>query len=146
MAKCGACGRYLSATDGVTCGKCDLTYHRGCLNLSEKAKISTAWMCPACKSKVPRAGDNSNTPVKCQGVGDSSPIHKDIDVDLEIRLFRNELGAMRNELKEVRDNVSILRDTILACSKNLEEIDTTKLENRMEEQVHKCESKRQLVN
>ncbi|CAH2049804.1 unnamed protein product, partial [Iphiclides podalirius] len=50
---------------------------------------------------------------------------------------------MRNELKEVRDNVSILRDTILACSKNLEEIDTrvTKLENRMEEQVHKCEFK-----
>ncbi|CAH2044349.1 unnamed protein product, partial [Iphiclides podalirius] len=100
-------------------------------------------MCPACKSKVPRAGDNSNTPVKCQDVGDSSPIHKDIDIGLEIRLFRNELGAMRNELKEIRDNVSILRDTILACTKNLKEIDTmvTKLENRMEEQVHKCDSK-----
>ncbi|CAG4959116.1 unnamed protein product [Parnassius apollo] len=142
MAKCGACGRYLTVTDGATCGKCDATYHLGCLNLSEKVKISTSWMCPTCKSKVPRAGDNSNTPVKCQDVGDNSPVYKDIDIGLEIRLLRNELSEMRNELKDIRDNFAMLRETMLVCNKNLEEIDTrvTKLENRMEEREYKCKS------
>lgn len=143
MAKCGACGRYLSTADGITCGKCDVTYHRGCLNLSEKTKLSTSWMCPACKNKVPRGGDNSNTPVKGQDANDRSPTSKDIDIGLEIRLLRNELGAMRDELKEVRDGMAMLRDTVLACNKNLEEMDirVTKLENRIEERVNKCDTK-----
>ncbi|CAK1590236.1 unnamed protein product [Parnassius mnemosyne] len=143
MVKCGACGRYLQATDGITCGKCDVSYHRGCLNLSEKTKITASWMCPACKNKVPRTGDHSNTPVKCQEVGDCIPTHKDIELGLEIRLFRNELSAMRNELKEVRDNITMLKDTVLACNKNLEEMDcrVTNLEKLYEDRLIKCDTK-----
>ncbi|CAG5048381.1 unnamed protein product [Parnassius apollo] len=143
MVKSGACGRYLPATDVIICGKCDVSYHRACLNLSEKTKISASWMCPACKNKVPHTGDHSNTPVKCQEVGDSSPTHKDIDIGLEIRLFRNELSAMRNELKEMRDNITMLKDTVLACNKNLEKMDcrVTKLEKLYEERLIKCDTK-----
>ncbi|CAG5038843.1 unnamed protein product [Parnassius apollo] len=100
-------------------------------------------MCPACKNKVPRTGDHSNTPVKCQEVGECSPLHKDIDIGLEIRLFRNELSAMRNELKEVRDNITMVKDTVLAFNKSLEERDcrVTKLEKLYEEYLIKCDTK-----
>ncbi|CAG4944068.1 unnamed protein product [Parnassius apollo] len=143
MVTCGACGRYLPATDGITCGKYDVAYHRGCLNLSEKTKISTSSMCLDCKNKAPRTGDHSNTSVKCQGVSECSPLHKDIDISLEIRLFRNELSTMRNELKEVRKNISMLKDTVLACNINLEEMDcrVTKLEKLYEERLIKCDTK-----
>ncbi|CAG5026759.1 unnamed protein product [Parnassius apollo] len=143
MVKCGACGRYLPVTDGIICGKCDVAYHRGCLILSVKTKISASWMCPACKNKVPRTRDHSNTPVKCQEVSECSPLHKNIDIGLEIRLFRNELSAMRNELKEVRDNITMVKDTVLACNKSLEEMDcrVTKLEKLYEEHLIKCDNK-----
>ncbi|CAG4969647.1 unnamed protein product [Parnassius apollo] len=139
MVKCGACGRYLPETDDIICDKCDVACHRSCLNLSQKTKISDSWMFPACKNKIPHTGDHS----KCQEVGDSSPTHKDINIGLEIHLFRNELSAMRNELKEVRDNITMLKDTVLVCNKNLEKMDcrVTKLEKLYEERLIKCDTK-----
>ncbi|KAJ8704379.1 hypothetical protein PYW08_013103 [Mythimna loreyi] len=70
MAKCAACGKYLSTKGGATCGNfaCHNRYHLACL--ADAAPTGSDWLCPDCKSKLPK-GDNSSTPVR--GLGSVAP-------------------------------------------------------------------------
>ncbi|XP_045778153.1 uncharacterized protein LOC123876069 [Maniola jurtina] len=62
MAKCRACGKFLSPVGAVACG-CSAIYHKACVAISEDAQIPSDWMCPECKCKLPKTG-NVATPVK----------------------------------------------------------------------------------
>ncbi|KAJ8704260.1 hypothetical protein PYW08_012984 [Mythimna loreyi] len=70
MAKCAACGKYLSTKGGATCGNfaCHNRYHLACL--PDAAPTGSDWLCPDCKSKLPK-GDNSSSPVR--GLGSVAP-------------------------------------------------------------------------
>lgn len=63
MAKCGACGKFLSPTEGTKCNQCSATYHGACIKVPHGAKLKPDWLCPACKSKRTRNND-AGTPVK----------------------------------------------------------------------------------
>ncbi|XP_069364703.1 uncharacterized protein [Maniola hyperantus] len=64
MAKCRACGKFLSPVGvaAIACG-CSAIYHKGCVAISEDAETPLDWMCPECKCKLPKMG-NTATPVK----------------------------------------------------------------------------------
>ncbi|KAJ0177672.1 hypothetical protein K1T71_006545 [Dendrolimus kikuchii] len=71
MAKCAACGKFLSSSGAATCTLCPCMFHKGCIGFSDGASVSKHWVCPECKKKI-RKTDNTDTPVK--GVsGDNSP-------------------------------------------------------------------------
>ncbi|CAG5043012.1 unnamed protein product [Parnassius apollo] len=54
MAKCGACGKFLSSTGGVSCTVCPNIFHRACLMVSDGTTISKDWVCPECKKSQER--------------------------------------------------------------------------------------------
>lgn len=56
MVKCTTCGRFLSAKGGATCGNsvCHNRYHLSCLPLPEQSQISSDWLCPECRKRLPR--------------------------------------------------------------------------------------------
>lgn len=68
MVKCSACDSDIKQKESVlTCSKssCNLQYHQACVGVKKGVKISAStWVCPECKVKEKRRGDNSNTPVK----------------------------------------------------------------------------------
>ncbi|KAH9638916.1 hypothetical protein HF086_013815 [Spodoptera exigua] len=66
MVKCAACGKFLSAKGGATCGNfaCHNRYHLACL--PDAAPTGSDWLCPECRSRLPK-GDNSATPVRGLG-------------------------------------------------------------------------------
>ncbi|CAH0713467.1 unnamed protein product, partial [Brenthis ino] len=56
------------ATEGVTCIKCGLKYHYNCVNPSgtnnKLNQDKSKWICPECKSSMPRQVNQDNTPVR----------------------------------------------------------------------------------
>ncbi|KAJ0170999.1 hypothetical protein K1T71_008709 [Dendrolimus kikuchii] len=133
MAKCSACGKFLSPTGAATCSLCPLIFHRGCVAIPETAIVSKSWACPECKKKV-RRGDNTITPVK--GIcGNESP-HE--TVSLPVAGFstsdvshpeedENELRAMRREMAEymgeLRREMVELRTSIAGFGQRLDSIE-----------------------
>ncbi|CAH2209484.1 jg16571 [Pararge aegeria aegeria] len=63
MAKCAACGKFISPLGAASCSVCPSLYHKACIGVPEVALIATGWMCPECKIKMPKGG-NTATPVK----------------------------------------------------------------------------------
>ncbi|RVE40802.1 hypothetical protein evm_014547 [Chilo suppressalis] len=66
MTKCSACDRDVKPKDAIlNCSRttCKLQYHQACVGV-KKGDSTTNWICPECKVKQTRRGDNTNTPVK----------------------------------------------------------------------------------
>lgn len=61
MAKCVACGKFISSTGVASCSICPSLYHKGCVSLPESSPVGKGWVCPECKTRT-RKGDN--TPVR----------------------------------------------------------------------------------
>ncbi|CAH1286854.1 unnamed protein product [Chrysodeixis includens] len=67
MHKCGACGRFISPTEGVRCSgaKCgEAYYHSKCVGV--KGKVMQGWRCPECKKNIAR-DNKAETPVRGAG-------------------------------------------------------------------------------
>ncbi|KAJ0171824.1 hypothetical protein K1T71_012587 [Dendrolimus kikuchii] len=133
MAKCSACGKFLSPTGAATCFLCPLIFHRGCVAIPETAILSKSWACPECKKKV-RKGDNTTTPVKgicgnespsetvsqsAAGISapDISPLEED---ESEVRAMRREMAEYMSELR--REMVQ-LRSSIAGFGERLDSIE-----------------------
>lgn len=68
MVKCSACDGDVKSKDNVvicSISSCKLQYHQACVGVKRGTNISAStWVCPECKIKQMRRGDNSDTPVK----------------------------------------------------------------------------------
>ncbi|CAK1578655.1 unnamed protein product [Parnassius mnemosyne] len=127
MAKCGACGKFLSSTGGVGCTVCPNIFHRACLMVSDGTTISKDWVCPECKKKS-RKGDNSCTPVR--GISGNTPQEPQVirsppcsvgtqktalnDDDSPARELSRQLVACMVEMRELRKEMAELH-TSVAC-------------------------------
>lgn len=126
VAKCNACGKYISTQDAasINCCKCNKGMHRGCVGVSVGLNVPN-WVCPECKMKEPRA-NTDNTPVKgdnskavssgnkkskplaqCGQSDETTLVTCASDPNLrdlidEIRLNREELVSVRQELADIK--------------------------------------------
>ncbi|KAJ0176907.1 hypothetical protein K1T71_006916 [Dendrolimus kikuchii] len=140
MAKCTACGKFLSPVGAATCNNCPLMFHKGCVALPDTATVSKTWNCPECKKKI-RKGDNSATPIKSICGNDSPPGSTcsapgisfsttlvtpsgDDDDESELRMMRREIAEYMSEL---RREMADLRLTIGGIGQRLDGI-----ENRLD--------------
>ncbi|KAJ8724345.1 hypothetical protein PYW08_015819 [Mythimna loreyi] len=62
-AKCGGCGKFVSASDSTKCTKCGSVYHRTCVGLPAKGPATTIGQCPECRRNV-RRDNKAETPVR----------------------------------------------------------------------------------
>lgn len=157
MAKCTACGKFMSLADGIGCATCTEQYHRGCVGLPMNADISVEWKCPECKSKIPKTG-NCSTPVRSitsdctKRANDEllSDTARDTSVNLdlatELRMCREEMRGMRSEMLGFRTEMAKLYQTITDCNKKIDTLEARVLilekqeGERMETDVSKLES------
>ncbi|KAL4708651.1 hypothetical protein ACJJTC_008177 [Scirpophaga incertulas] len=65
------CPNGIKGENFMVCSRCPDRYHYTCLNLTKHdfvnftKEFKDTWVCPSCRSKEPKRGDNSNTPVRC---------------------------------------------------------------------------------
>ncbi|KAL4716157.1 hypothetical protein ACJJTC_013934 [Scirpophaga incertulas] len=70
MNRCAGCPNVIKGVSLMQCCRCSDKYHHTCLNISKEKfitftrDIKDSWICPSCRSKEPKSGDNSNTPVR----------------------------------------------------------------------------------
>ncbi|KAJ0174855.1 hypothetical protein K1T71_009963 [Dendrolimus kikuchii] len=118
MAKCAACGKFLSSSGAATCTLCPCMFHKVCIGIPDGASLSKNWVCPECKKKI-RKTDNTDTPVK--GVcGDKSPptscvamsIAQPTSEEVQVRYSpsspirgESEYGVLRRELAEYMNEI-----------------------------------------
>ncbi|KAJ8733619.1 hypothetical protein PYW07_014170 [Mythimna separata] len=62
-AKCGGCGKFVSASESTKCSKCANIYHRACVGLPAKGPATTIGQCPECRRNV-RRDNKAETPVR----------------------------------------------------------------------------------
>ncbi|KAL4702258.1 hypothetical protein ACJJTC_002853 [Scirpophaga incertulas] len=68
--KCAGCPNGIKGENFMVCSRCPDRYHYTCLNLTKHdfvnftKEFKDTWVCPSCRSKEPKRGDNSNTPVR----------------------------------------------------------------------------------
>lgn len=68
--KCSGCPKVLKGIDFLLCCRCPGKYHYTCMNLSKvefqglSKDYIDKWVCPCCRCKEPKQGDNSNTPLR----------------------------------------------------------------------------------
>ncbi|CAG4925981.1 unnamed protein product [Colias eurytheme] len=130
MSKCSACGKFVSATDGVKCLGCNSLYDRICLKISKTSKLPPNWVCPMCISKQPRK-DNTETPVKSlSGVSLEDPAGtSDVQVSVlqELKLLRSdlkhELSCFRLELTNIGSRVDTLMTMISDLKQRLDDVE-----------------------
>ncbi|CAK1582183.1 unnamed protein product [Parnassius mnemosyne] len=151
MAKCGGCGKFMPQMESVRCPKCCTDFHRACVKIADNARISATWICPGCKSRLPK-GDNSTTPVK--GLFSTSSPGDDMSstgvtskedstnlLTLEIRSFREDLQAARDdikkEIKEMRQEITDFKVSLKSCMDRLDAMEDrlSSVEKRFEQTV-----------
>ncbi|CAG9795735.1 unnamed protein product [Diatraea saccharalis] len=108
MAKCTACGKFLSPSGATSCTTCTGIFHKACVAIPDTVTVAKGWVCPECTNKRVRKGDNSNTPVKniCEAADGAkvplathaAPIPS--DAESEIGMMRLEIKACMTELRE----------------------------------------------
>lgn len=65
------CPNVLKGVNFLYCCRCPDKYHYSCINftrdnfLNFTKEFKDTWVCPLCRSKEPKLGDNSNTPTRC---------------------------------------------------------------------------------
>ncbi|KAJ0169563.1 hypothetical protein K1T71_014748 [Dendrolimus kikuchii] len=139
MAKCSACGKFLSATGAATCTNCPYMYHKVCVALSDGGTVPKNWVCPECKKKI-RKGDNSNTPVKCTTENSSplalavappeglyhsegtsfSSVVPEASEDNDYRAMRRELAECMSELRAFRNEMFEFRTCLGGLNQRLD--------------------------
>lgn len=68
--KCAGCPNKLKGICFLHCSRCSDKYHHTCLNISKEdfnafsKDLKASWVCPSCRCKEPKRGDNSNTPIR----------------------------------------------------------------------------------
>lgn len=68
--KCSGCPNNLKGISFLDCCRCADKYHYTCMNLTKEnyqsltKDLKQAWVCPSCRCKEPKIGDNSNTPIR----------------------------------------------------------------------------------
>lgn len=131
MAKCSACGKYISAAGAASCTTCTSVYHKGCVAIPDATGVPKDWICPDCKKKI-RKGDNSSTPVKGIYGGETpAQISKTLTAPTPPS-EESDISAMRRELStsmtEFRDFLKEFRSTVL------------RMEERMNDFGHRLEA------
>lgn len=146
MAKCSACGKFLSSVGAAICSACPLIFHKGCVAISDITIISKTWICPECKKKV-RKGDNSTTPVRsicgsetrrdvvsppaaCLLMPDISSPEGD---ETEVRAMRREIAEyvveLRREMVELRISISGFGQRLDSIERRLDVLEQSKATN-----------------
>lgn len=68
--KCAGCPNNPRGIALLQCSRCVDKYHYTCLNLTKESyqslskELKDKWICPTCRCKEPKLGDNTNTPVR----------------------------------------------------------------------------------
>lgn len=68
---CAGCRNQVKGLNFLECCRCADKYHHTCLNFNKQdfsgfsKDFKATWVCPACRCKEPKPGDNSNTPIRC---------------------------------------------------------------------------------
>lgn len=68
--KCSGCPRKLKEVPFLHCCRCPDKFHHSCVNFNKvdflglTKDFKESWVCPNCRCKEPKRGDNSNTPVR----------------------------------------------------------------------------------
>ncbi|CAG9790259.1 unnamed protein product [Diatraea saccharalis] len=148
MPSCGAFGKFLSALGAAICGQCTGKYHKACLGLSEKAKLSKNWTCPNCPNTTRKS---DNTPVK--GVIDQSdddlspakvaPVADVLSVCQSSRApdendmldWRRALAEWTDEMRKFRGEMVRLRESITSITARLDGTD-----RRLDDLTHRIEA------
>lgn len=69
--KCAGCPNLLKGVNLLLCCRCPDKYHYSCVNFTKDdythftKEFKDTWVCPSCRCKEPKRGDNSNTPIRC---------------------------------------------------------------------------------
>lgn len=124
MAKCTACGKYISTAGSAICSLCPSLYHKACVGLADAAAISKDWSCPECKNKL-KKGDNSSTPVRSvsgtivqdntrprEAVIKPPALPATVMTDNGVHDLRREIAECLNEMREFRKEMADFRVSI----------------------------------
>lgn len=69
--KCSGCPNNIKGVSFLRCCRCSDKYHHTCVNINKKdfdnfnKNFKESWVCPSCRCKEPKLGDNTNTPIRC---------------------------------------------------------------------------------
>lgn len=103
------------ATEGVTCIKCGQSYHYNCVNPSgannKLTQDKNKWICPDCKSSMPRQVNNDNTPVR----GNPSNVKHNYSENVNLRRGAS-TSAVVSPCKLVESDSSFLEQVRLIVS------------------------------
>lgn len=67
---CAGCRNQVKGVNFLQCCRCSYKYHLTCLNFNKQdfngfsKDFKETWVCPTCRCKEPKPGDNSNTPIR----------------------------------------------------------------------------------
>ena len=68
--KCAGCPNTYKHIAFLSCSRCHDKYHYSCVNFSKADYVGLTksakdgWVCPSCRGKEPKSGDNTNTPIR----------------------------------------------------------------------------------
>lgn len=135
MAKCNACGKFLSPTGAASCTNCPCTFHRMCVAIPDNGAVPKNWVCPECKKKVSKC-DNTETPVKGIGGNNSAnnillpsipaSLHSEgvpslsTSADNEFQAMRREMAEYMLEIRSFRKEVAEFRSSIVGINQRLD--------------------------
>lgn len=163
MSKCGACSTKLSRGENlIDCSTCKTNYHILCVGITIQTytrltnDIKRNWVCPECKSKIKKGGDNSDTPVKTlpkdiidnrilkavESTDSLSLVSESTNTDqsaalnvmasklLVIHDQLNELITLQSDVKLIREELTLIKESI---NNRLESVSdrVTKLEDQL---------------
>lgn len=81
--KCAGCPNIYKNIAFLSCSRCQDNYHYSCVNYNKEDYLNLPrsakdnWICPSCRCKEPKIGDNTNTPIRStSGSSKSSPSDK----------------------------------------------------------------------
>lgn len=163
--KCSGCRNHLKGGSFLECCRCVDKYHYTCINLTKETyqnltkEQKESWVCPSCRAKEPKIGDNSNTPVRsapvvAPGIKQSEvvaiPQYDNITLrskpratvtcscpsaDIIRDIIREELDRkFGTEIKEIKEKLSRLDETIAHFN------------NEFDKVKRECESQTNLIS
>lgn len=138
---CNVCSREVTGPESITCGRCSLIYHPGCVNvrMSDLAYLNDsqeAWTCSDCgKKRVLRSNSTSSTSSGRSRVNAEAltiehfnklmssiqALSSDIaDVKTTQRNIQSELSHVNAQLTKHSESIEINTDSIARCRSDLD--------------------------